>query len=881
MSVAHELRLFRIQTLQRAYRAHQSDLPLLEERIGLLRDILAHYHLPGELDPNPVFLAKLHYDIGYSLYERHMHLKDIGDLEHAESHLRLALADLASGVLFPGPHSVLGSVLRECAYILEDSDRAKEAVLVHRPLLPNNGVVPPLEQAYHARELGRSLHTSSLLSNHDRGCLFESIACLKRSQALYSEAGVTDHMCAFGLSFASSSLYAARTNKSHLDHAISYGELALEVCGPHHRDVFAVKSRLEYLRLTRIEYFSPDDQVLDRVIDTLREALVDAPSGWVVLLTHSLAYGFGIRCSRQGHKDDLSEAIAYTREAMFSLAANDPSQCRLQSCLSGLLFTRFKITGIPQDIEAAACAANMAVSNAVARTGNYFAWLNNLAACRATQYTAFGDLATLDECITLLEQIMQSAPLHGSGWKLAASNMLEALQHRYQATRTTADLDRAMQMVHLVLEYKDEKAWMSPMDLHNAGIVFLSRFEVTNASEDLDRATALLREAAEDHTIDTHMSHEWKGTYARVLRLRAEALHDEPCATEALEIQQQIVTSLPDVHPDRAQALCGLARLQLSANSSADTVADSLTALLHALNNHQCPAYRRLKDVSDVLSYLANHPVEHDHATQVSMVYSTAIALLPEVASFGLNPSARLAVMSGAGSLTTQGAIHSISIGQLDVALEMLEAGRNVFWTQNLQLRTSFMHLPKTVADKLTKIAYALARPMPDGLDVPRRDRELAQRRQAGDDFRSVLNETRLIPGFEGLLRNASFASIVQAAARHPIVVFVADETSGHAIIIQSEVDCRLVKLLHATTTSLQKLSGCLGGHITHARSSRGMRKIEVETHLPVNVYQEVWTLVMRPVVEALQWPVSRFIHALTVAAEIICRSRRGKSDDV
>jgi hypothetical protein len=121
-------------------------------------------------------------------------------------------------------------------------------------------------------------------------------------------------------------------------------------------------------------------------------------------------------------------------------------------------------------------------------------------------------------------------------------------------------------------------------------------------------------------------------------------------------------------------------------------------------------------------------------------------------------------------------------------------------------------------------------------------------------------DEARLIPGFEGLLRNASFASIVQAAARHPIVVFVADENSGHAIIVQSEMDCRLVQLPSTTTITLQNLSNRLARHSKHARSSRGVRKVHVENDHSDDVYRELWTLVMRPVVEALQWPVSLYL---------------------
>jgi hypothetical protein len=860
MSVSHEqLCLFRIRTLQQAYSAQQSDLPLLEERIGLLEDVMAYHRLPGQQHTNPILLAECHYEMGRALYERYLHLRSVRDLELAGSHLELAISDLAPEAYFPGPRSVLGSVLQEHAYIKEDSNIAEKAVLMHRSLWSSAQTAPPLERAYHSQELGKSLGTHCFTVRGSESLLLQSVECLKASQTLYVEAGLTDHMCAFALSSAfASCFYSRKANRSYLEDAISYGTLALKLCGSHHRDVYAVQALLSFLRLRQIEHFGSDaSPAVNQIIENLRDAITKAPLGWVAVLTHHLAHALQVRSLQQGDKEDLTEAITRASGVLAILEPNEPIWCQLQAGLSVVHRKRFEVTGMPGDIEAAASAANLAVLNAVTGTRRSFIFLAILAVCRGTQFIAFGDLAHLNECIVLHEQIIQSSPLQSTNWNVAASNMLESFHLRYQATRNMADLNRAAEMVPLILSYRDKTAMIAPTDLHIAGDVFLSLFEVTGALQDLERATELLREAVEDYTTEDHLPHKQAGAYVKALRIRAEVLHDGQFALKALQLQQRILGSLPDTHPDHAQALCGLAHLQLLQDPSSDSAAGALTALVHALNNRQCPAYRRLKDVSDVLSYLAKHPLKDEYAIQVSAVYSSAIALLPEVASFGLNPTARISVMTEAGPLTTWGATHAVSIGQLGVALEMIEAGRSVFWTQNLQLRTSFMDLPKTIAGRLTDIAYALARPMSEGLDVARRDRELARRRQLGDEFRSVLDEARLIPGFENLLRNASFASIAKAATHHPIVIFIADENSGHAIIIQAQAQCGLVKLPGTTTTVLQKLASQLETRRKHARSSRGIRKAHVESERPDDVYQELWTLVMRPVVEALQWPVS------------------------
>jgi hypothetical protein len=299
------------------------------------------------------------------------------------------------------------------------------------------------------------------------------------------------------------------------------------------------------------------------------------------------------------------------------------------------------------------------------------------------------------------------------------------------------------------------------------------------------------------------------------------------------------------------------------------------------LDSCYSPAYRRVKDVLEVLTYLRVHLQSHlrcENAVRLSEVYSAAIGLLPEVASFGLNPSARLSVLAGAGPLTTWGATHAISIGRLDVALEMLEAGRSLFWTQHLQLRTSFMELPTVIGDRLTRISYALARPLPDGLQGVRKDGELSRRRQLGDEFRSVLDEARTIPGFESLLLNTSFTSVAQAAICRPIVVIVAHEVSGHAIIIEGEAQCCLVELPNTSAKALQELSNQLEKHSKRTRSSRGIRRVKVEPSLSADIYRELWTSVMLPIIEALQWPVSRLILVMGSISDVSFRSPRDES---
>jgi hypothetical protein len=199
MSLIHEPRVYRIRALQRAYSALQQDLPFLEERVYLLRDVAAEpvsfaFH-PSEL--TLVSIAEQHCDLGAALLERYMHLRERKDLDEAEPHLRTALQYFPLGHPRVRCSSLLGSVLRECAFETKSTQMAGEALVIHRKLYADHtrSDVPTHERAYHSRELGWTLHIYFQINKANVHILLESVERLSEAQSLFSvrEAQVADH----------------------------------------------------------------------------------------------------------------------------------------------------------------------------------------------------------------------------------------------------------------------------------------------------------------------------------------------------------------------------------------------------------------------------------------------------------------------------------------------------------------------------------------------------------------------------------------------------------------------------------------------------------------------------------------------------------------
>jgi tetratricopeptide (TPR) repeat protein len=837
----------------------QQDLPFLEERIYLLRDVIMEpvsyaFH-PSEL--TLASIAEHQCNLGAALLERYMHLHERKDLDEAEPHLRTALQ------YFPLDHprvrcsSLLGSVLRECVFETKSIQMAEEALVIHRKLYADHARpgVPALERAYHSRELGSTLNVYYQVNAANIVVLLESMERFNEARALFPtrDAQDTDHITLFGL--CDVLLLLANTYETCMEISIAHGEHALATCGTAHRDAFRITRRLAHARAF-LGFYYGDMGSVGIAIDLFRQALANAPPRWATLLSIQLTDTLLARYQYQGHKEDLAEALAAGSVLAAALSPGVEGWGKLQECLSSMRVAQFGITGRPEDLEAAASAANLAIACTTVGTTAHSWRSTQLAHCQLEKYEAFGDVTCLDHCVKTLELAMQTSAGHGAYWKEAAGILLRVYYLRYcdQATHDTTDIHRAMALLPIM--DTETGALNRPFDLKNAGNILRSHFEAAGDLEDLEQSTMLLEKAASYRS--QFAGYKLLQAYATTLRVRYEALHEGKSIIKALLIQEEALEALPEVHPDRAPALCELAHLQLCANTTQGHASDALNHILDALNSHYCPAYRRLKSVSAILTspYIAAHmPVlSDDNALKLCAVYSTAIDLLPQVASFGLEPRVRLAVISGAGQLTIQGATHAIAIGRSNHALEMLEAGRNVFWTQGLRLRTSFTDLPKTIGDRLAQITYALARPP---LELSDKDRELARRRKLGDEFQTVLAEARLEPGFHDLLRNASFETLASAAQHHPIIIFVAGEACGHALIILTDGDCRHVPLPQATTKALQAISIHIQAHINSIRSPRGIRRVAITNTRPTDVYRKLWTLVMRPVLEALQWNVS------------------------
>jgi hypothetical protein len=878
MPPIHDSRLARVQALQQDYSALQQDLLPLEERIALLRAVIA-----DEVTSNDsgfdASLAQHQYDLSVALYVRFGHTREIGDLVEAEVNIRTVLAGLgALRTASPSPSSVLGSILRERGYEMLSHVLAEKALALHRQPFLDGPLLTDLERACYSRELGLTLRVCCAVGVYKEGYPAESVHQLKVAQALFAKTNVIDYACSAGLVHALVILYYVQKDRADLNEASVIGDLALLQCGPHHRDFYLVASAVSTTHHF-LAWFNEDVPAIFKTLNILHTALADAPLAWATSLTIQLVDTLRLRFMKQGSTESLSEAAIRAVMHLNSLTSEAPRWDRLQASLAEVLLLRFKITGAAGDMEDAAHAAEQALSRSNIETPLYLTRLAHLAVCRENQYQEFRNLSRLNECIRLTDMITQLAPPHSVNWLTAKYDLLGALMLRIEAIGSLHDLNRAVGLVPDLSASSRCDRQEAHIMLRAVANVYLLRFERTNSPEDWERAITHMRKTVQVHINqlpqDLQRSHNVLHLYTKAMRTRYEIFYEMEQVTDALAQQ-----NLAMYAPSTSQAVkIDITQTVACNDPGGDYVVMALNRLLDALSTAYCPELNKLIHTIDILTYVAKHAPRLNYGTAPKMVimYSTAVSVLPEVASFGLDARTRLSATSNSGRLTTQEALHAISIGHIKVAIEKLEAGRSAFWTQGLHLRTPFTDLPPEIGDKLTNITSILNQPIPDSKEPLAQELEFARRRRLGDEFVAVLARARQLPGFQDLLEYHSFASIAQAARQHPIVIFVAGESTGYALIILENAQCTSVTLKTATTATLKTLSHRIEVHSRHVRSLRGMRKAQASDGVdPTDVYRELWVMVMLPVVDALGWPVSLEELQSVIASLIYVQKAQG-----
>jgi hypothetical protein len=255
--------------------------------------------------------------------------------------------------------------------------------------------------------------------------------------------------------------------------------------------------------------------------------------------------------------------------------------------------------------------------------------------------------------------------------------------------------------------------------------------------------------------------------------------------------------------------------------------------------------------------------------TLVLELYSQIIGILPLAANFGIDHKARLRAVAGTDRIARNAASRAVLVGRVSEAIETLEEGRGVFWTQTLHLRTTaFEGVPRDDRDELQRLLLLLDRAThgteTSELSTAQRERELGRRRHVNEQAQSLIAKIRGYPGLNRFLLPSAFDVVFASLPDGFVVIVNTSDVAHHALILHrltglaTSLDMDLPRARFEPASLREKLPrDATAMHGQDRDFSRAMRIDKGVGDSFEYVLALLWTSIVWPVINRLGLEVS------------------------
>jgi tetratricopeptide (TPR) repeat protein len=596
-----------------------------------------------------------------------------------------------------------------------------------------------------------------------------------------------------------------------------------------------------------------------------------------------------------GDLESLAEAVALGRQALDLRPPGHPDRSMSLSNLANALHTRYEQLGDSDALSEALKLHRQTLDLCPPGHPNRSVSLSNLAGALHTQYEKLGDSDALAEALDLHRQALDLCPLGHPGRSVSLNNLATALQSRSKQLGDSDALAEALDLHRQALDLHPPGHPHRSGSLNNLAGALQTRHELLGDSDALSEALDLHRQALElrPYPHPDRPSSLWNLGLALETRFAKQTLACD--LDEAIEMASEGLRFCNDGHPMRVIFLFRIATYLLREGTQIFDFGGGISHILEGLRDRTSPANERLRlaiegipKVEAVIQLASENRVAAtvsrlDRDEMVLQVYILVLQLLPRAASLGLNHTGRLRALSGAETISRDAAARAVSAGRTTDAIEMLEEGRGVFWSQALRLRTTDIDLlPDQDAQKLRRLFSTLeSGNTHDGsMSTVQRERHIEERRRLGEAAERMLADIRSRPGFARFLLPPAFSALLQSLPDKGFaVMLVASKLGHHALILsRAETQVKHVSLETPPGGSFsqafrailprdggQNFSALNESHVDRALGISRRRHKKPRDSFD-EMLAQLWMLIVKPVVVLLNLkvcfsrpPVSRF----------------------
>jgi tetratricopeptide (TPR) repeat protein len=618
-----------------------------------------------------------------------------------------------------------------------------------------------------------------------------------------------------------------------------------------------------------------------------REALQLRPLGHPerVVSLNNLANNIFSIYSHTGDTDSLAEAVIMRRAVLEMSPPGHASRCGALGSLSTSLRVSFENLGGSDTLAEAIKTMREAVELCPVQHPMRFWTLDSLASALALRCIYEGHSDSLTEGIDLGRQAIQLLSDSHPERARIMNNLAESLLNSFHITGDRHTLAEVLTLLRGVVTLKRRGDYYD-LALESLATALAVKFDNNGDTEALSEAGDLHREALHFRPIG-HPRRFWSlEGLARVL-CRMES----PSWPEALSCYQKALQACPVGYPARSRLLSGMSQCFLEPRSPFFSLSQGISCLSRAYADTLSHISGRLKSAPLDLGHLEaayaastkkdqTQPPTQDDERMLDL-YTQVIGLLPLAANFGLNHSARLQALAGCDEVARNAAARAVHLGSLRQAIEMLEQGRGVFWTQTLHLRTTaFDGVPKDDCEELQHMLRLLdngsRRMESQEQSTDQRERELDKRRQLNEAVQTLITKIRGYPGLDRFLLPPAFGALFGSLPDGFVVILNASRLAHHALLLHraTGLATSLALKLSGTDFDSEKLRDQLPRDMASVskqegeNETRGLRRTGSSTRCFEDVLALLWTSAVQPVLDELRLNVSFDLVALLTASD-------------
>jgi tetratricopeptide (TPR) repeat protein len=772
------------------------------------------------------------------------------------------------------------------------------------------------------------IHASILQKNVERtgdyGQLYTAESMCRQALGLCATACRLSAVAYNTLGWIMFRLHDVAGTTAYLDEALNLQRRGLDLnLASHSTEQSMYLRNLAVFTFWRHKTLGDPQDVIDAML-FLEQALELCPIEHVnrVVMIETMIDVLHYKYMLSGQVEDLNKAIDLGRQTMASSSfPRGDRRLSFLTALSSLLSVRYEVA-LSNDCDLEESVNLRREVLQCVSPSFIYRWqcMFNLANSLRHRFTRKGELRDLEESIELDRHAIDLLPEEHHERPVIFSCLGQALCDRFQETRDAADLDEALVSCRYAI------AAMSPShvnysDVSHAAISYLCiRFEVCQEVDDLEQAIQLsedlLKTVPDEHIdkVDTipylakalllrgayinapedidrairevesyrERLAQWAAApeISRILSasyLARFRLNQDPRdATYALHITNNLLEAVGPSHYERSQCLVHAAELYSERNTPFCDIAIALKHIAEALLNNCRDVRWKIQGAKTFLDIVKTQykdiwmTASPSISAQLLDIYISTISLLPRVAFFGLHLHSRLKSLAMGQGITLDGASHALNILLPERALEILEQGRAIFWNHALRLRSPFDHVPDEFRDQLASLARQLDRSndvLHGTQDSQSIEKEAARRRQQSEEFNSLVDQIRCLPGMERFLLHDEHTNLAKAADRGSVAILVSSALGCHATVVRSADDIISIPLDSITEAWLNDYGRVWRTEVTRARSivrdNRKMGKSGKSSRYmstkAEDILERLWTYVVFPVLRKLDLEVCCF----------------------